>query len=43
MTENKEIQIDILKNIPETTEDKLALYIATLSLSFINREIKKLY
>lgn len=41
VTENKEIQIDILKNIPETTEDKLALYIATLSLSFINREIKK--
>ncbi len=32
---------NIIDNAPETTEKGLALYIATLSLSFINREIKK--
>lgn len=31
----------ILNNVPQSTEEGLALYIATLSLSFINREIKK--
>ena len=33
--------INILDNAPEATVEGLALYIATLSQSFINREIKK--
>ena len=37
----KEASITILDKIPLATEEELALYIATLNLSFINREIKK--
>lgn len=42
-TANKrsESSINILDDAPEATEEGLALYIATLSQSFINREIKK--
>lgn len=39
--EKKESSIDTLDKNPEATEDELALYIARLSQSFINREIGK--
>jgi hypothetical protein len=39
--EKKESSTDTLDKIPEVTEDGLALYIARLSQSFINREIGK--
>lgn len=39
--ENETISIDILNKVPEATTERLALYIATLSLTFIRREIRK--
>lgn len=40
-TDNQVRQTHILKSMPEATVDGLALYIATLSQTFINREIVK--
>jgi len=40
-TENQEKQTNILKSMPEASEDRLALYIAILSQTFINHGIAK--
>lgn len=41
IVENREFLTNILDKTPEATIEGLSLYIAALSLSFINREIKK--
>lgn len=41
IVKKRESIINVLDNAPEATEEGLALYIATLSFAFVNREIKK--